>query len=85
MDNEKYELVVYTRDGCHLCDALIDELGQYCLNNPYTFKLIEISGDERLENFYGTKVPVVTFKEDILCFYFLDTDLIDVYFDKSRN
>lgn len=82
---DKTELVVYTRDGCHLCDALLDELTQFCSKNPYTFSIIEISGDDLLEQHYGTKVPVVTYQDDILCHYFLDTDLIDVYFDKSRN
>lgn len=81
----KTELVVYTRDGCHLCDALLDELAQFCSKHPYTFSIIEISGNELLEQRFGTQVPVVTYQEDILCYYFLDTDLIDVYFDKSRN
>ena len=82
---DKTELVIYTRDGCHLCDALLDELTQFCSKNPYTFSIIEISDDTLLEQRYGTKVPVVTYQDDILCHYFLDTDLIDVYFDKSRN
>ena len=79
------ELVVYIRDGCHLCDALLHELAQFCAKTSYTFSTIEISGDAYLEELYGTKVPVVAYQDDILCQYFLDTDLIDVYFDKRRN
>lgn len=79
------ELVVHTRYGCHLCDALLDELRQFCSKRPYTFKTIEISGDAELEELYGTKVPVVSYESDIICHYFLDTELIDAYFDKRRN
>lgn len=85
MEMDNTELVVYTRDGCHLCDALLDELTQFCSKKPYTFTIIEISGDALLEQRYGTKVPVVTYQGAILCYYFLDTDIIDVYFDTSRN
>ena len=85
MNKDNVELVVYTRDGCHLCDALLEELEQFCSNKPYTFITIEITGNDLLEHNYGTQVPVVTYLETTLCKYFLDTDLIDVYFDKSRN
>jgi len=85
MDMDKTALVVYTREGCHLCDALVDELAQFCSKKPYTFSTIEISYNDHLELRYGSMVPVVTFEENIICHYFLDTDLIDVYFGKSIN
>ena len=81
----KTELIVYSRAGCHLCDALLEELAIYCSQNPYTYQNIEISGDEALEKLYGTRVPVVTFNDKILCEYFLDTAAINVYFGKAGN
>ena len=81
----KTELVVYSRAGCHLCDALLEELDSFCSNNPFNYQNIDISGDSNLEDLYGTKVPVVTYNSVILCEYFLDVDAINVYFDQSRN
>ncbi len=81
----KTELVVYSRDGCHLCDALLEELAVFCAARPYTFQTVEISGDALLEKRYGRKVPVVVFQGEILCEYFLDTDKIQSYFDKPGN
>lgn len=79
------ELIIYTRAGCHLCDALLDELTVFCKSNPFSFQSIDISANEQLEKRYGTKVPVVTFNDTILCEYFLDTEAIDVYFGRGRN
>ena len=81
----KTQLTVYTRAGCHLCDALLEELSLYCVNHPFEFQSIEISGDASLEQLYGTKVPVVTHDKTTLCEYFLDTQAIEVYFDKTGN
>lgn len=79
------ELIVYSRAGCHLCDALLEELTAFCSKNPFSFRIIEISNNDELENLYGTKVPVVTFNADTLCEYFLDTDAINLYFGKGGN
>jgi len=79
------ELIIFTRAGCHLCDALLDELTAYCSNNPFTYKSIDITGNDNLEQLYGTKVPVVTFDSNILCEYFLDINAIEVYFGRGRN
>ncbi len=79
----KTALIVYSRAGCHLCDALIDELTEFCSGNPFTFTDIDISGKEDLEKLYGLKVPVVTYNNIILCEYFLDTQAINAYFGIS--
>jgi len=78
----KTQLVIYTRLGCHLCEALIEELSEFCTKNPFSFTDIDISGDDNLEQLYGLKVPVVTFQQTILCEYFLDANAITAYFGK---
>ncbi len=79
------ELIIYSRAGCHLCDALLEELAVFCAENPFSYQSIDITADERLEKLYGTKVPVVTFNNNILCEYFLDTDAIEAYFGRGGN
>jgi len=82
---DKIELVVFTRAGCHLCEALLEELDLFCSTGPYTFQTVEISGNEKLEQQYGLKVPVVTYEHDTLCEFFLDVNKIEEYFDKAGN
>ncbi len=82
---QKTELVVYSRSGCHLCDALIDELTEFCSGNPFTFTDIDITGKDDLEQLYGLKVPVVTYNDIVLCEYFLDTKAITAYFGISSE
>jgi len=48
-------LVLYTRDGCHLCELaanLLDEAG-------VAWRAIDIDGDAALSERYGLVIPVV--------------------------
>lgn len=49
-------LVLYSRDGCHLCEdaeAALSALG-------VAFERLDVSGDAELERLYGWDVPVLT-------------------------
>ncbi len=81
----KTELTVYSRAGCHLCDALIDELTEFCRCHPFSYTTIEISGNDELEQRYGLKVPVVAYQDHVLCEYFFDSQVITAYFGKSAE
>jgi len=81
----KPQLTVYTRDGCHLCEALLEELDLFCSENAFSYQKVEISTDNQLEARYGTKVPVVEYQGNTLCEYFLDADAIKLYFGKEIN
>ncbi len=82
---QKTELLVYSRAGCHLCDALIDELTEFCIKNPFMFTTTDISGRDDLEQLYGLKVPVVTYQDVVLCEYFFDPLAITAYFGMSSK
>ena len=84
-NNNQTQLTVYIRAGCHLCDALLEELEKFCSKQPFIYETIEISNDDELEKRYGTKVPVVEYNGTTLCEYFLDIDAINVYFGQSIN
>ena len=57
-------VVVYTRDGCHLCDHAIDALLKY---RPYlpSIKEIDIDTDRDLMERFGEVIPVVAFDGSI--------------------
>jgi glutaredoxin len=55
-DNQKGpRVVLYTRDGCHLCDDALDRLRQFGLNA----QLVDIDADAELRERFNTCVPVV--------------------------
>ena len=51
-------LVVYTREGCHLCDEAIAVLWRYAAWLP-ALETIDIDSDPQLVERFGTSIPVV--------------------------
>ncbi|GAA2377435.1 glutaredoxin family protein [Dactylosporangium salmoneum] len=48
-------LLLYTREGCHLCEearAVLERVGE-------PFEEVDISGDDELEEEYGFRIPVL--------------------------
>jgi hypothetical protein len=54
-ENAAPDVVLYTRDGCHLCDEAIEVLLQHHLAP----KLVDVDADLSLQQRYGECVPVV--------------------------
>jgi len=64
-------LHVFSREGCHLCELLIEEL------LPLTRGHIEvivhdIDTREDWKRTYGTRVPVIEYDGELICQYHLD-------------
>lgn len=53
-----HRLVLYTRDGCHLCDDAKATLADYAAWLPL-IEEIDIAGSPELESLHGTSIPVV--------------------------
>lgn len=52
--------VVYTREGCHLCDEAVELLRSYSAWLP-PIREIDIDADPNLQQRFNTEVPVVEF------------------------
>ena len=66
------ELILFSRTGCPLCEAMEDELQPFIKKYKIIVKRQYIDNEPELEQRYGSKVPVLTSNEKILCEYFLD-------------
>jgi hypothetical protein len=70
------DLILFTRDGCHLCDQAADTLNELGL----AWCAVDIESDPELEARYGLVIPVVrcehTKKE--LCYPFGKAQLLDL-------
>lgn len=50
------DIVLYTRRGCHRCDAAAEILAWHA---PQA-RIVEVDGDALLEREFGLRVPVIT-------------------------
>ena len=65
-------LTVYIRDGCHLCEDMLQELQQRQAVLGFSLETVDIDGRPELETRYGALVPVLVHGDQELCHYFLD-------------
>lgn len=70
------EFVLYTREGCHLCDSMLARLSQLQEHKSFTLKLVDIDRDQQLRQKYNELVPILLLNENIICKYFIDEDKV---------
>ncbi len=72
----KPTLVLYFREGCHLCEDMAQQLDE--LLDPSSFELIRIDIDEDpvLKVTHNARVPVLSCDQSDLCEHFLDLEAV---------
>ena len=68
-------LHVYSRQGCHLCDVLIEALLPM-VRGVFTIEVRDIDSRPDWRKIYDVRVPVVEFDGRIVCQYKLDRSAI---------
>ena len=68
-------IVVYSRQGCHLCDVLIEDLSQIILGR-LDLEIRDIDSNPEWHERYWQDIPVVEFEGEVICRHFLDRDAI---------
>ena len=70
------ELIVYYRDGCHLCELVVDSLSQLQPELKYEIKQIDIDNDPQINELtrkqYNADIPVVTYQNEVIFYHFFD-------------
>lgn len=64
-------VVVYSRQGCHLCEEAIAVV-ERLVTPPHTVEVVDIDTDPALVDAYTIRVPVVTVDGDEVAQYQLD-------------
>lgn len=64
-------VVVYSRQGCHLCEEAIAVV-ERLVAPPHTAEVVDIDTDPALVDAYTIRVPVVTVDGDEVAQYQLD-------------
>ena len=69
-------LDVYSRQGCHLCEVLIEELLEF-VNRRATLRVHDIDSRADWQEEYNVRVPVVELDGQVLCEFKLDRDAVN--------
>jgi len=73
--NSVDSLVVYSREGCHLCEQLIEELLPL-IRGKLDVSVQDIDSRPEWQVEYGTRIPVVEWNGEFVCQYTLDEPAI---------
>lgn len=68
-------LQVYSREGCHLCVDLVEELLPL-IRGKLEIEVRDIDDNPEWHEKYFMDIPVVEYEGEIVCMHFLDRDAI---------
>jgi glutaredoxin len=54
-----HEVVLYSRQGCHLCDMVKETLARVAARAAFRWQVVDIDSDPDLRRLYNDEVPVV--------------------------
>jgi len=66
---------VYSRQGCHLCDVLIEELLPL-IEGKLEIEVRDIDSNPNWHKRWYADIPVVEYAGEVVCRHFLDRDAI---------
>jgi glutaredoxin len=66
------QVVLYGRDGCHLCDDAREALRRVQARAPFALTEVDIETDDALHARYLERIPVVTLDGEELFDYVVD-------------
>ena len=61
------DLVLYVREGCHLCDQFLLDLTLDHPDLPATLRTVDVDTDPGLATTYGLRVPVLAAAGRVVC------------------
>jgi hypothetical protein len=68
-------LVVLSREGCHLCEQMLQELAALETQGRIpAITLVDVDSDTELARQYGLKVPVLLLDGSVICHYTLNSN-----------
>lgn len=77
-------LTVYGREGCHLCQDMLDALNDFQMDLRFGLQWVDVDNDPELVRRYGHLVPVLTAGKREICHYFLDATALNAFLAEIR-
>ena len=57
--NQLHKITVFSKEGCHLCERVVDKLKELSTKGNFELEIVEITGDRSVFEKYFLKIPVV--------------------------
>lgn len=76
MNKPKPVLRLYTRENCHLCDVMKQELRELEDSYHFRFEVHDVDAQKGSREKYNDLVPVLLWGQDIVCYHRLDKRLL---------
>ncbi len=73
---EPPKVLLYRRDGCHLCEDAEANLRALALQLPFRLVLVDIAADPAIEERYLFDIPVVEVGGELICRLTLDIEAV---------
>jgi|GEM_PF-1115689 len=89
MPSNKPGLILYFREGCHLCDDFVHELHQFIDEQPFqpVLTCVDIDREHAYFATYNTRVPVLEYafgdQRLTVCEFYLDKQTLQVLLSQS--
>jgi len=61
--NDAFEVTLYARPGCHLCEQAEADLARLQSRYPHKLRIVDITRDEDLVARYGETIPVLVIQQ----------------------
>ena len=71
-------LYFYTREGCHLCEIMLEEL-MPLIRNKVKLEIRNVDSQDAWKKKYGTRVPLIKSGEKIISEYRLNHEFLQDY------
>jgi len=65
-------LLLYMRQNCHLCEDMVEQLEELRTTHGFTVVQRDVDADPLWRKDYGDRVPVLLYKQTVICQYYLD-------------
>ncbi len=76
---ERPTLTLYYREGCHLCETMLQALRGLQSRLDFDISLVDIDRDPGLRQRYDEWVPVLQGGEQEICHYHLDSSALESF------
>ena len=77
-------LEIYSREGCHLCEVMIDELLPL-VRGRFEIVVHDIDTREDWKRKYDTRIPVLKYDGKLVCQYHLDRESLARILSSTPN
>ncbi|MBT8141112.1 MAG: glutaredoxin family protein [Gammaproteobacteria bacterium] len=68
------KLRLFYREGCHLCEVMLDDLHPYLQSDDVALERVDIDEHPEWLALYNTMVPVLHVNDEPLCKFHLNTE-----------